>query len=298
MIDDRALAQARSVETTISYLAPGSFINRRFVAPGREVNTGSYEPHRVLVRDARPFAACFTLDEHGFQLFEHHSAIANFLDREQVDALYPEEVIALIRQLTGASVVVPQGWMIRTSGELAQQQQKVIGYQHRGGVQPPAGEAHIDFTPEYAQTMADAMYRKHFPDGKPWHRFLATSLWRCFSPPPQDWPLALCDARSVGADEGVPNRLVVVDEIPDGDGMLAEIPGEAELPAAAIFRYDPAHRWWYFSGMHRDEVVLLKFHDSDPARARRTPHTAFHDPSFADATTRQSIEFRSVAYFS
>jgi len=27
------------------------------------------------------------------------------------------------------------------------------------------------------------------------------------------------------------------------------------------------------------------------------PHTAFHDPSFADAKQRSSIEFRTVAFF-
>ena len=45
------------------------------------------------------------------------------------------------------------------------------------------------------------------------------------------------------------------------------------------------------------EVILLKFHDSDPSSVLRVPHTAFHDTSFADARTRESIEYRSFAYF-
>ena len=45
-----------AVETEITYLAPGSFINRRFVAPSREVNTGEYLPYAVTIRDARPRA--------------------------------------------------------------------------------------------------------------------------------------------------------------------------------------------------------------------------------------------------
>ena len=68
-------------------------------------------------------------------------------------------------------------------------------------------------------------------------------------------------------------------------------------PAAAIFHYSPEHLWWYFSNMTRDEVLMFKFHDSDRTRALRTPHTAFHDPSFANARTRESIEVRSLAYF-
>src|SRR6185437_14207827 len=47
-------AEAPSIEARITYLAPGSFINRRFVAPGREVNTGEYLPYPVIIHDARP----------------------------------------------------------------------------------------------------------------------------------------------------------------------------------------------------------------------------------------------------
>jgi hypothetical protein len=49
--------------------------------------------------------------------------------------------------------------------------------------------------------------------------------------------------------------------------------------------------------MTRDEVVLIKFHDSDRRRALRTPHTAFRDTSFPNARPRQSIEYRSFAFF-
>ena len=40
-------AGARTVETDITYVARDSKINRRFVAPGVECNTGRYETHRV-----------------------------------------------------------------------------------------------------------------------------------------------------------------------------------------------------------------------------------------------------------
>jgi hypothetical protein len=79
--------------------------------------------------------------------------------------------------------------------------------------------------------------------------------------------------------------------------MLGAMPDEDTAIAAAIFHYNPNHRWWYFSNMTREEIVLLKFHDSDSTRALRTPHTAFRDPSFPDAKIRESIEFRTFAYF-
>ena len=117
--------QIRTVEADISYLAPGSFINRRFVSPGKEVNTGTYQLHRMQVMDGRPIKDQFTLDRHGFVLAEDKSTVTDFFDNEQVDAVYPGEVIATVKRLTGADQVVPLGWMVRTSGDLEQHQREV-----------------------------------------------------------------------------------------------------------------------------------------------------------------------------
>jgi hypothetical protein len=155
----------------------------------------------------------------------------------------------------------------------------------------------VDFTQESAESRARDLFQKTFPDQKSYRRFVATSLWRTFSPPPQDWPLALCDGNSVSRAEEATNVLVIVDQIPDRETMLAPLPNEKDLPAATIFRHSPKHRWWYFSNMNRDEVILLKFYDSDHSGAWRVPHTAFRDPSFPDARVRESIEVRSIAYF-
>jgi len=285
------------VEATISYVAPGSLINRRFVAPGVERNTGKYETHRVSIRDGRAIKDHFNLDVHGFVLAERGSSIKDFFDKDEVNRIYPGEVEETVKALTGATRVVSRGWMVRTSGDLSKHQHQAAGYTHQGGVQPPASEAHVDFTPQWAEFVAPQIYAKAFPDGKGFSRFIASSLWRAFSEPPQDWPVALCDARSVATNEGVPNTMHIVDEIPDEQTMLAEMPSEQMPIAAAIFHHRPNHRWWYFSNMTREEVVLLKFHDSDRSKALRVPHTAFHDTTFPNAKPRHSIEVRTFAFF-
>jgi hypothetical protein len=286
-----------TIRTEITYLAPGSFINRRFVAPAREVNTGKYQPYPVLIHDARPRQAEFTLASHGFVLTDHRSAVRDFRDREEVERVYPGEVAQCVRKLTGADRVATMSWMVRTSGPLPKPVEET-GYKHRGGVQPPAAEAHCDASPDRVDHMAQALYEKTFPGERPYRRFLYTSFWRTFSPPPQDYPLALCDGNSVGDDEGVPNTLFIVDHIPSDQEMLRPVPDEDRMIAAAIFHHNPNHRWWYFSNMTRDEVLLLVFHDSRRRRPWRVPHTAFRDSSRPDAQPRESVEFRSVAYFS
>lgn len=294
---DEANDDIRKIETRINYLVPGSDVNRRFVAPGKEVNTGTYEAYDVTVCDGRSIKGRFTLDEHGFVLAEHHSSVTDFFDKEQVDAVYPGEVVEAVRQLTGADCVAPLGWMVRTSGDLSQFEHQTTGYTHKGGVQPPAGEAHVDMTPGRAEAMAKEIYKNFFPEGGPYYRFIASSLWRTFSPAPQDWPVAVCEGSSVGTGEGTPNTMFIVDKLPDREAMLAEIPDEDKAMAADVFLYNPNHRWWYFSYMNRDEVLMFKFYDSEQSKAWRVPHTAFFDTSFPDAVTRESIEFRTLAYF-
>jgi len=289
---------ARVVEAEINYLLPGPDINRRFVSAGVEVNTGNYGPYRVAIRDARPFKDHFSLDRQGWVLDERPTAVTDFYDREQVDSIYYDETAESVKALTGASFVKVMGWMVRNSGDISKfNAKRTAPYVHNAGVQPPAGEAHIDTEPGRAPRMAEALYQRFRPDGPGFKRFIYGSFWRAFSEGPQDCPLALCDYRSVGDDEGFANVLHVVDEIPQGEAMFAPMGDEDSKPAAAIFRYNPAHRWWYFSNMHRDDVLLFKFHDSDHSRTWRCPHTAFHDPSFDGANIRESIEVRSVAFW-
>jgi hypothetical protein len=296
----RIAAEPESIEAELFYLSSGSKINRRYVAPGAELNTGIYEPHRVVIRNGRPVQDGFSLDRHGFVLAHHTSGVTDFRDKTLVAARYPREVEELVRHLTGADRVVPLGWVLRSSGQTS------------AAVQPPASDVHVDMTQDRAERLARSLYERA-QDAAPgrearssvlgaaerrgYRRFIATSLWRAFSEPPQDWPLTVCDGRSVDPREGVPNLMVRVDELPDLHALPPEPPDADSLPAAYVFHYSPHHRWWYFPGMTRDEVVLLKFHDSDHSRAWRVPHTAFHDHSIPSARRRESIEFRTVAYF-
>ena len=290
--------QARQVETTIRFVDPGDFVTRRYVRAGAEINTGTYSDHRVIVRDAMPIRDHFELDVHGFRSAVQPTAVRDFHDKDEVDRLYEREVEEHVRQLTGADKVVARGWMLRTSADLSEQaSRKTENYQHSGGIQPPAGEAHVDLNTPTARRMAEATYRKHFPDGPGYTRFLISSYWRTFSPPPQDVPLALCDGRTSFGGEEKSNTLFIVDEFPSEEDAVRPVEGEERMMAASIFSHNPAMRWWYFSNMTCDDVLLFKFHDSDHARTWRCPHTAFVDSRFPDANVRESIECRSVAFW-
>jgi hypothetical protein len=289
---------ARTTPANLNYLLPGPDINRRFVSAGVEVNTGTYGPYPMTIRDGRTIREHFSFDRQGFQLLDAPTAIADFHDKVEVEAKYQDEVCEHVKKALGADFVAAQGWMLRTSGAIPDKGPDGEGkpYRHYGGLQPAAGEVHIDTEPGRQLKYAQRFYDRVRPDGPGFKRFIMTSFWRAFSPPPQDCPLAVCDAGSVRDDEGTPNVLWVVDKIPEGDAMFAPMDDDAQL-AAAIFRHNPDHRWWYFSRMERDEALLFKFHDSDRSVGWRVPHTAFWDSSFPDARMRESIECRTIAFF-
>ncbi|KAK3339647.1 hypothetical protein B0T25DRAFT_618142 [Lasiosphaeria hispida] len=286
---------ARSTQASLNYLLPGPDINRRFVSAGVEVNTGRYGPYPMTIRDGRTIRDHFSFDKHGFQLLDAPTSVADFHDTAEVEAKYKDEVRDFVQQAYGANLVVATGWMLRTSGAILKADASKP-YRHYGGLQPAAGEVHVDTEPSRQLAAAHIAYKKARPDGPGFKRFIISSFWRAFSPPPQDCPLAVCDARSVRDDEGTPNVLWVVDKIPEGEAMFAPMNDDAQL-AAAIFRHSPDHRWWYFSTMGRDEALLFKFHDSDQSVGWRTPHTAFWDRSFPNTRVRESIECRSIAFF-
>jgi len=76
------------------------------------------------------------------------------------------------------------------------------------------------------------------------HRFQIINLWRPISHSALDYPLALCDYRSIDFDKDlVPTTL----KFPERDGETFSV------------KYNPAHQWKYLRGMKRDEIVLIKW---------------------------------------
>lgn len=277
-------ASIRTVPGELNYLAPESTVLRRFTAPGKSVNTGIYRSYVMPVQDGRPVRDEFTLDRHGFEIVEHRSAVTDFTDREEVDRVYVGEVAEFVKSYTGADRVATLGWMLRRSAAPSEH-----------ASQPQAALVHNDFSVVGARERARTAYSAHFADGPGFHRALITSLWRVFSPPPQDWPLALCDYTSVGSDEGLNNRMYLVDEIPDD--LYLDMPPDAPGASGFEFHHNANHRWWFFPDMTRDEILFFKLNDSDDSRAWRVPHSAFHDKTANATQPRHSIELRSIAYF-
>jgi hypothetical protein len=106
------------------------------------------------------------------------------------------------------------------------------------------------------------------------------------TPPPYRTPLAVCDAQSI--DRGDEVETTVVMDYPDRDAIRTR---------TVLYRPNPAHRWYYFSDIDPDEILIFKSHDSDAARARRVAHSAFVDRTASPGRARISLEARVLAAF-
>ena len=103
----------RSVDAKLTYVSHSSKLNRRWVSPGLDINTGTYEPHSVKIRDGRPIQDQFTLDGHGFTLFKHKTAVTDFSDKQQTAIAYQAEAERALLELTGADRLVALGCALR-----------------------------------------------------------------------------------------------------------------------------------------------------------------------------------------
>jgi hypothetical protein len=241
---------------------------------GLTERSGIFEKRLTPIRDARAEADRFTLDTNGFEFHKHETDVVDFLDEGQVLAIYYPEVEEMLLQTTGAAKVHIFDHTIRIEDD---------GKRDAEAVRAPVEVAHNDYTdksgPQRIRDLFDA------DEAEDWlaRRFAVVNVWRSIGPPAVTTPLALSDAASMRPEDFIATDLVYKDRV----GEISQI------------GYSDGQRWYYFSDMVEDEVVLIKCYDSArDGRARFTAHTALSNPRApAGAPPRESIEVRTLVAF-
>ena len=278
----------RRVRAEVNYVRnppPDGAAPLTFVTEDERRSTMQAVPgHDVWIHDVRGVDT--SLDREGFVLVDHPSAVPDFDDIEEdpgVDQRYMDEMTDLLAAVTGAATVVMLGGGKKRYGESATD--KLSGLKNARPARYPHADVTDDSGLDLAVGYARGMLGVDLADVERWALF---NMWRSTTPPPQDHPLAVCDARTIGRDDGVP--VMAVTEIRGGGGELEF--------ATTGYTHNPGHRWCWFRDMTPDEVLVFATHDSDPARPHRVAHTAFTDPSCPPGTpTRASVEIRGLALF-
>jgi len=264
-----------TVQAEINYTGPMTS-RPQFYANDRSLDRVVLDPRVVEVTDARSQLDRPRLDREGFALIPHHTDVGDFRDTEEVGRVYPGEIRQLMLELTGADDVVVTGPPILRFGERSAE----AGTRDNSRA---ARLAHIDTSDETARQFAEMAA----PPGKrPARRIAQHNIWRAISPPPQDVPLAVCDARTVDRAD-----LILADAMFDKDGQVRW------SFEALLLRHSRTHRWSFFSDMAQDEALVFKRHDTDPHAPLYVPHSAFSDPRVTATTPRASVEIRTIAFW-
>jgi hypothetical protein len=265
-----------SVAGVLRFLEPPAehlFDYRYDPPPGSPQANVDYKPRSVPIENARGILDDGTLDLIGAALVVYPSKVRDFWDEAQTLALGHPEIAQLVKTVTGAQRVVVFDHTRRRRSEGAEP--------HAGASRQPVPRVHADQTHESGpQRVRDILGEE--AELLLRSRAAIINVWRPIHHPARDWPLAICDARTVDPKDRIRIDLIFAKRTGANYGIL----------------HNPHQRWLYVSDLQVNEALLIKSWDSDPAVARFTPHTAFEDPTPPIGTPpRESIEFRTIAFF-
>ncbi|NOX49623.1 MAG: hypothetical protein GXP16_03690 [Gammaproteobacteria bacterium] len=242
----------------------------------------------TTIRDARA-ATDVGIFTSGFDLFDHPSQVKDFSEHSAIMSVYYEECRTLARALTGAECAFTYDHLIRepdrqVSGGGTDGQTRITGGAQGGGY---VGSVHMDYTTHTTWEDYLAVHGEHPPSNP--KRVLVLNFWRGVSEVVDDYPLAVCDARTVRAED-------LFETVVFGYGADNYSWHDLGIETYNVKASSRQH-WYYYPRMCASELLVFKTFDSEGVIGRACPHAAFTNPlACADAPPRRSIELRVLCY--
>ena len=281
-----------------------------------ELTDGMLPPTSMSIHDARQRQATAARDasflesaffkEHGFILLHHESAVRDWDSGSVVDPsrggsgavpaatndianIYLPEMDALIRTrlLPGVGIEIQQPPALLRRGPGTANPYYGLAVHNDYGLTADDYQDNLEAfgTPEAAQGWRDR-YEQDDVRG-----YLTINFWRTvyMDEPLRHMPLAVCEPRSISADDLVPSG-------------LANFTSTGKVSNQQNLRYSPGHRWHYYPRMTSDEVLAFKNFQCMKSDAAPVLHSCFHT-AFAEpgasphVQKRQSCEHRVGVFF-
>ena len=248
-------------------------------------------PTVVDVRDGREAGDLIDFERCGFQRVDAPSAVADWSDLSIVDRVGRPEFERFAVEFSGCDIAIGLPLIARSRRAA----EAVADY-------GPIEFVHSDFTDDYGPMVTEP--------GRPYRQFLDPLLadrglartdlvdasrlavlqaWRSVGPIEVDYPLAVCDASSIG--EHRLKRQVISHyggRRLDFEIFTVRPPGDGD-----------DDRWYTYPRLGHDEALLIRTYDSERAANGLpfwTPHSAFRDPHVPDGPEhrRESVELRAI----
>ena len=213
---------------------------------------GTFDPHRVTIRNARLSKEPFVFDRHGFRFVRHDTKVADFFDEDQIRKVYYPEMEALVKAESGASRVVVFDHTLRTADDEQREARKireVVRRVHNDYTEWSGPQRVRDLLPDEAD---DLLQR----------RFAIVQVWRPIRHPVESFPLAICDARSISPD----------------DFLVSERRYPNRIGQTYAITFNPEHRWYYLPRMRREA-------GAKPSRLGWDRAVSWREPSLASGTS-------------
>lgn len=277
MSDTASVLERDYVEAELNYIVDDGKPSVRYIDWPEEAHKQklpAYQPHAMQIANGRVTGGPFTLPRHGFTLVENKTAMRDFFDEDEVKRVYYPETEALIQAQSGAAKVVVFDHTVRTADPARHAE---------GWIRTTVKSVHNDYTERSAPQRVRDILPAAEAEAALQRRFAIIQVWRSVAPRVETEPLAMCDGATIPETGFIANQRRYRDRT-------------AETYHIA---HNPAHRWYYFPLMTRDEALVFKVFDTDrDAGVRFTAHTSFDDPtSPPNAAIRESIEMRAFAFF-
>ena len=271
-----------AVQAGLSYLVRSATRPACYAYPppdGQAWENCDFELRTVAIEDGRHALVAPSIHREGFELRHAPSAVPDFTDEEAVRSIYYREAAALALEVTGGARAIVFDHLLRRR----QDRSRALDFGRASGRMAAAnGRIHNDYSEASGQRRLELVLDDEHARRKV-RRYSIVNLWRSIRGPILDTPLAVCDARTVAADELV----------------VAQVRYPRRTGEIYFLTYAAPHRWTYFSAMTRDEALVFKQYDSlQEGVARFTPHAAFDHPECPpDAPLRESIEARCLVIY-
>ena len=267
-----------SVTATVRYLRPGQERPIYHASEGgadAALKIGAeFDDCSVDIHNARLLDPPASLDQQGFCLVSHPTAVKDFYGLDAVKAEYEAEIIELVLSASGGSSALVFDHTLRSDSP-----------DIRGAhtIREPASVIHNDYTDASAAKRVRDLLTPEEAEKRLANRFAIINVWRTIKGPVLKSPLALCDYATADTEDFVASERRARERI-----------GELELVTRGA-----GHRWYFFPEQQFDEALLIKTFDAaTDGRARRVAHTAFDNPDApADAPPRESLESRLLVFY-
>ncbi|KAF3164219.1 hypothetical protein TWF225_010986 [Orbilia oligospora] len=236
-----------------------------------------YESYPTRIVDMRAHMGQYKLNLHGFEVCHWDTPlVSNDFDDENIlrEKYYPEIASQLQKHLAGVSTVhVFQHLRRKTPKGFMKALEKEPDYHQ------PIIYAHADFSTRGAEVQVESFFRENeHLRGRRWE---IINAWRVTKGPNNDWPLAVCDARTVSREDVEQNDVI----------------HRTHVGESLRLYHNPKHKWHFLSSQEVTEVVLFRNASSKELQLPVGFHSAVTLGPQKSADLRESIEIRMLCIF-